>query len=67
MQISDYSPLVHKGARRPGDVGYARTEVKRRGVMPMDTMEILTLVLVIFAILSFLDNRYDRDNNNQKK
>ena len=34
---------------------------------PMDTMEILTLVLIIFAILSFLDNRYDPDNNNQKK
>ena len=33
----------------------------------MDTMEILTLVLVIFAILSFLDSRYDRDNNNKKK
>lgn len=33
----------------------------------MDTMELLTLVLVILAILTFLDNRYDRDNNNQKK
>ena len=33
----------------------------------MDTMELLTLILVIFAILSFLDNRYGRDNNNQKK
>ena len=66
MQISDYSPLVHKGARRPGDVGYARTEVERRGVMPMDTMEVLTLVIVIFAILAYLDNRYDRDSNKKK-
>lgn len=66
MQISDYSPLVHKGARRPGDVGYARTEVKRRGVMPMDTMEVLTLVLVIFAILAYLDNRYDHDSDKKK-
>ena len=33
----------------------------------MDTMEILTLMLVVFAILSFLDNRYNHDNNNQKK
>ena len=33
----------------------------------MDTMEVLTLILAIFAILSYLDSRYDRDNNNQKK
>jgi len=33
----------------------------------MDTMEILTLVLAIFAILSFLDSRYNHDNNNKKK
>ena len=33
----------------------------------MDTMEILTLMLVVFAILSFLDNRYNHDNRNQKK
>lgn len=33
----------------------------------MDTMEILTLMLVVFAILSYLDSRYDHDNNNQKK
>lgn len=32
----------------------------------MDTMETLTLILVIFAILSFLDSRYDRDNNQKK-
>lgn len=34
--------------------------------MPMDTMEVLTLVLVIFAILAYLDDRYDRDRNKKK-
>nr|DAF56226.1 MAG TPA: hypothetical protein [Podoviridae sp. ctxqo3] len=27
-----------------------------KGVMPMNTMEVLTLLLVIFAALSYLDN-----------
>jgi len=66
MQISDYSPLVHKGAERPGDVRLAPTEVERREVMPMDTMKVLTLVIVIFAILAYLDNRYDHDSNKKK-
>ena len=48
MQISDYSPLIHKG------------------VKPMDTMEVLTLILVIFAILAYLDNHYDHDSNKKK-
>ena len=34
MQISDYSPLVHKGAGCPMDIRLTRTEVKRRRVMP---------------------------------
>lgn len=29
---------------------------KRKGVMPMNTMEVLTLLLVIFAALSYIDN-----------
>ncbi len=28
----------------------------------MDTMEVLTLILVIFAILAYLDDRYNHDN-----
>ena len=31
-----------------------------KGVMPMNTMEVLTLLLVIFAALSFLDNQYKK-------
>ena len=64
MQISDYSPLVHKGAGCPVDIRLARTEVKRRRVRPMDTMEVLNLILVI--ILTYLDNRYDHDSNKKK-
>ena len=66
MQISDYSPLVHKGAGCPVDIRLARTEVKRRRVRPMDTMEVLNLILVIFSILTYLDNRYDHDSNKKK-
>ena len=33
----------------------------------MDIMEVLTLILVIFAILAYLDNRYDHNGNNKKK
>ena len=29
---------------------------KKGGVMPMNTMEVLTLLLVIFAALSYIDN-----------
>ena len=32
----------------------------------MDIMEVLTLILVILAILTYLDNRYDRDSNKKK-
>ena len=39
----------------------------QRRVMPMDTMEVLTLILVIFAILAYMDDRYDHDSNNKKK
>ena len=34
--------------------------------MPMDTMEVLTLMLVIFAILAYLDRRYDHDSDKKK-
>ena len=27
-----------------------------KGVMPMNTMEVLTLLLVVFAALSYIDN-----------
>lgn len=33
-----------------------------KGVMPMNALEVLTLLLVIFAALSYIDNR-----NNKKK
>ncbi len=33
-----------------------------RGMMPMNTMEVLTLLLVVFAALSYIDN-----HNNKKK
>ena len=29
---------------------------RRKGVMPMNTMEVLTLFLVIFTALTYLDN-----------
>lgn len=29
----------------------------KKGVMPMDTMEVLTLLLVLFTALFYLDNR----------
>lgn len=32
----------------------------------MDTMEVLTLILVVFAILAYLDDRYDHDSNKKK-
>ena len=32
----------------------------------MDMMEVLTLMLVIFAILAYLDSRYDHDNDKKK-
>ena len=60
MRISDVRcPLVLKGgAGCPVDIRLARTEVKRR--RPMNTMEVLTLLLVVFAAVSFLDNRYNK-------
>ena len=36
-----------------------------KGGMPMDTMEVLTLLLVVFAALSYIDRH--GDNNNKKK
>ena len=33
----------------------------------MDTTEVLTLILVIFAVLTYLDNLYHDDDHNQKK
>ena len=33
----------------------------------MDTMEVLTLMLVIFAILAYLDKRYDHDSDKKKQ
>ena len=32
----------------------------------MDIMEVLTLMLVIFAILGYLDSRYDHDSDKKK-
>lgn len=32
----------------------------RKGVMPMNTMEVLTLLLVIFAALSYIDNHRNK-------
>ena len=28
--------------------------------MPMNTMEVLTLLLVVFAALTYIDNRHDK-------
>ena len=36
-----------------------------KGGMPMDTMEVLTLLLVVFAALSYIDRH--GDNNSKKK
>lgn len=33
---------------------------KRRGKCNMDTLEVLTLVLVIFAALAYIDNHQDK-------
>ena len=32
----------------------------------MDMMEVLTLMLVIFAILAYWDSRYDHDSDKKK-
>ena len=34
--------------------------VKRERVMPMSIMEVLTLLLVIFAALSYIDNKHNK-------
>ena len=39
--------------------------VLQRRVMPMNTMEVLTLLLVVFAALSYID-RHGDDNNKTK-
>ena len=39
--------------------------VLQRRVMPMNTMEVLTLLLVVFAALSYIDKH--GDDNNKKK
>ena len=39
--------------------------VLQRRVMPMNTMEVLTLLLVVFAALSYID-RHGDDNNKKK-
>ena len=31
-----------------------------RGMMPMNTLEVLTLLLVVFAALSYIDNHNDK-------
>ena len=33
---------------------------ERKRVMPMNTLEVLTLLLVIFAALSYIDNHYKK-------
>ena len=35
-------------------------EMDGKGVCVMDTREVLTLVLVIFAVLTYLDNHYKK-------
>jgi len=37
-----------------------RCPLVHKGVKPMNTMEVLTLLLVIFSAASFLDNRYNK-------
>ncbi len=39
----------------------------RKRVMPMNTMEVLTLLLLVFTVLSYLQNNRDHDNHNKKK
>ena len=39
--------------------------VLQRRVMPMNTMEVLTLLLVVFTALSYID-RHGDDNNKKK-
>ena len=34
--------------------------VYRKRVMPMNTMEVLTLLLVVFAALTYIDNRHNK-------
>jgi len=38
-----------------------------KGVKPMDTMEVLTLLLVIFAGMTYLDIRREHHDSNKKK
>ena len=41
-------------------VTFSETE---RGYVPMNTLEVLTLVLVIFAVLTYLDNHRKKQKN----
>lgn len=36
--------------------------VKRERVMPMSIMEVLTVLLVIFAALSYIDNKHNKNS-----
>ncbi len=38
-----------------------------KGVTPMDTMEVLTLLLVLFAGMTYLDIRREHHDSNKKK
>ena len=37
-----------------------RPLVFRKRVLPMNTMEVLTLLLVVFAALTYIDNRHNK-------
>ena len=54
--MRDYQ--MEKEAREKRILAYLRNAVLvlRKRVMPMNTMEVLTLLLVIFTALSFIDN-----------
>ena len=43
-----------------------RPLVYMKGVKPMDTMEVLTLLLVIFAGMTYLDIHREHHDNNKK-
>ena len=63
MCFSDYlmpSSFTKEGAGCPVDIRLARTEAERRRC-PMNTLEVLTLLLVVFAALSYID-----DHNKKK-
>lgn len=50
--------IIESGSRM--HISILPSNFMKERVMPMDTMEVLTLLLVVFAALTYIDSRHNK-------